>query len=49
MSATPIPRSSLTIYGEGTDVYNIIRCQQEERRVITKLTENDSMAYEFMK
>jgi len=50
MSATPIPRSlALTIYGEGTDVYNITQMPAGRKKVITKLTENDSIAYEFMK
>lgn len=50
MSATPIPRSlALTIYGEGTDVYNIVQMPKGRKKVITKLIDNDSVAYEFMK
>lgn len=50
MSATPIPRSlALTIYGEGTDVYNITQMPAGRKKVVTKLTDNDSIAYEFIK
>lgn len=50
MSATPIPRSlALTVFGDGTDVYNILQMPAGRKKVITSLTNNDSEAYGFMK
>lgn len=50
MSATPIPRSlALTIYGEGTSVYNITQMPAGRKKIETKLINNDSVAYQFMK
>lgn len=50
MSATPIPRSlALTIYGDSTEVYNIVQMPKGRKKIKTKLTNNDSSAYEFMR
>lgn len=49
MSATPIPRSlAMTIYGDNTEVYNIVQMPKGRKPIITKLTKNDTLAYEFM-
>jgi len=50
MSATPIPRSlALTIYGENTDIYSIIQMPKGRKKIKTKLIDNSSVAYEFMR
>ncbi len=50
MSATPIPRSlALTVYGEGTDVYNINQLPKGRKSIKTAIVKNKRASYTFMK
>ena len=49
MSATPIPRSlAMTIYGDFVDVYTIRKMPAGRKKIITKVEEDVTKAYDFM-
>lgn len=50
MSATPIPRSlALISYGNNIDIYNIIEMPAGRQKVETEVTDNNALAYAYIK